>query len=61
MAYWFNVRSGQVEEDDDRAAGRDVLGPYDTREEAARALETAAERTKEWDDEDRRWDGDEDA
>jgi len=28
----------------------DRLGPYDTEAEASRALEIAAERTKDWDD-----------
>lgn len=31
------------------------LGPYATREEAERALETARQRTEAWDEEDRRW------
>lgn len=38
-----------------RAADR--LGPYDTREEAARALEIVAERNKEW-EEDPVWNDD---
>lgn len=32
------------------------MGPYDTREEAQRALQTAREKTEAWDEEDRKWD-----
>lgn len=56
MAYWYNVVSGQVESDEDRSQGDDVMGPYDTAEEAARALEIAAEKTAAWDAEDAEWD-----
>ena len=55
MAFWFNVATGQVENDDTRGMDSDVMGPYDTEEEASRALQTAAEKTKAWDEADRRW------
>lgn len=55
MRYWYNVRSGQVEDDDNRSLGEDVMGPYDTREDAARALETARRKTEKWDAEEREW------
>lgn len=50
--FYFNpstreITQGKVSGWDDR------MGPYDTREEAQRALETAAQRTKEADDQDR--------
>lgn len=46
--YYFCLTHHRVEgEDGCRAADR--LGPYDTEDEAAHALETAAERTKTWD------------
>ena len=32
------------------------MGPYATREEAARALSTAAERNRSWDEENAEWD-----
>ncbi|MFK5634951.1 MULTISPECIES: methionine aminopeptidase [unclassified Ornithinimicrobium] len=56
MEYWFNTRTGQVEAHDDpgRARSGDLMGPYPTHEEAARALEIAAARTEQWDEEDRR-------
>lgn len=55
MAYWFNVDSGKVETDETRSRGEDVMGPYETEEEAARALEIAREKTERWDEEDRAW------
>lgn len=61
MAYWFNIRTRQVEAHDDpeRARAAELMGPYDTQDAAAAALETARERTQEWDEEDRRWADDE--
>ena len=52
--FWFNTRTGAIEE------GRvsdwsDVLGPYPTREAAAKALDTARARSAAWDREDREW------
>ncbi|MEI2777792.1 MAG: methionine aminopeptidase [Tetrasphaera sp.] len=60
MAFWYNVSSGQVESDDNKSPGADLMGPYDTMEEAGAALETAAEKTRQWDEEDRRWNEGED-
>ena len=48
MAYWFCLTHHEVEPQDG-CAYKDRLGPYETEAEAARALEKAAERTKEWD------------
>jgi hypothetical protein len=52
--FWFNTRTGAVEE------GRvsdwsEVLGPYPTREAAAKALDSARTRSQAWDREDREW------
>lgn len=59
MAYWYNVDSGQVEQDGATQPKGNLMGPYDTQEQAQQALESAARRTKEWDDDDRAWnDGD---
>lgn len=55
MQYWYNVESGQVEDDSDKSQGADLLGPYDSREAAANALETAREKTEAWDEQDREW------
>ncbi|WP_298752777.1 methionine aminopeptidase [uncultured Serinicoccus sp.] len=55
MQYWYNTKSGQVESevDDERARSADLLGPYASEGEAARALEIAREKTERWDEEER--------
>ena len=55
MSFWYNVDSGQVETDDTRSRGEQVLGPYATEAEARAALDTAHKRTEQWDSEDRDW------
>jgi hypothetical protein len=55
VSYWYNTATGQVETDDDRGQAQDVMGPYETREEASRALQSARQRTEKWDQEDREW------
>ena len=55
MAYWYNVSSGQVETDDNKSQGEDLMGPYPSQAEAANALASARERTEQWDAEDRAW------
>ena len=47
MAFWFNVNTGQVESDDNKSQGADLMGPYDTQAEAANALQSARERTEQ--------------
>lgn len=54
MSWYFNVSTGKVETDVDHSRVDNLLGPYATEAEAARALETARERTQAWDEEDRR-------
>jgi hypothetical protein len=56
--YYFNIRTKMVEHGR-QSAWEHLMGPYDTREEAEIALEIAAARTADWDD-DAEWD-DEDA
>lgn len=56
MQYWYNVATGRVESDDERAPGADVMGPYGSADEAAQALETARRKTDQWDAEDKAWD-----
>jgi hypothetical protein len=56
MAYWYNLTTGQVESDDNKSAGDDLMGPYDSQADAANALATARQRTEEWDEEDKAWD-----
>jgi hypothetical protein len=47
--WWYSLKSHAVEDDDGPTPGKDRLGPFSTREEAARALETAQRRNEEWD------------
>jgi hypothetical protein len=54
--FWFNVTTGEVEEGQ-QSSWEHVMGPYATREEAARALEIAKQRNQDWDDDDREWRG----
>ena len=53
--FWYNTRTGQVETDVEKGQGKDLMGPYATREEASQALASAQRRTEAWDEEDRRW------
>lgn len=56
MAFWYDVEKKQVVESDRSMFHGSLMGPYDTREEAQNALRTAAERTRQWDAEDAKWD-----
>ena len=42
--WWYSLRTHTVEDDDGPTPGKDRLGPFPTREAAARALETVQER-----------------
>ena len=50
--WWYCLKHNRVEGSDTDCAGKDLLGPYPTREEAARALERVQERNREWDAQD---------
>ncbi|MEU3193107.1 hypothetical protein ABZ686_21265 [Streptomyces sp. NPDC006992] len=54
--WFFNVETGTVEEGP-QSPGKSRMGPYASREEAAHALETARERTSEWENDPRWHDG----
>ena len=56
MAYWWCLTHSRVEPDKG-CAHAERLGPYETERDAAEALEHAHERSEEWDDEDREWQG----
>ena len=58
--YWFNTKTGQVEEGH-QSSWSYLMGPYDTPEEAANALDSARRRSDAWDDDDDRWRGGKDA
>lgn len=46
---WFYCLKDHAVETRDGCAERHRLGPYDTREEAEHALETAEQRNEDWD------------
>jgi hypothetical protein len=48
QSWWFCLKHNTVEPEDGCPA-KDRLGPYPSREEAARALETVHRRNEEWD------------
>lgn len=53
--YWFNTRTGEVEEGP-QSLSVDRIGPFTTHEEAAKAHEIVAERARKWAEEDARED-----
>ena len=55
--FWYCTKHGRVEHGEDLCPSIDRLGPYDTREAAEGALEKAAERNEEWDN-DPNWNDD---
>lgn len=52
--YWFNVRTGQVEEEGESKAA-DLLGPFPDRETAAQALDIVRAREERKKHEDEEW------
>ncbi len=56
VEYWYCITHSRVE-GRDGCPNKDRMGPYDTEAEAARALETAAEKTEAW-DHDPKWNDD---
>ncbi|MFV0253968.1 MAG: hypothetical protein ACK5H2_11640 [Beutenbergiaceae bacterium] len=56
-AFYFNTATGEVEQGM-VSDWTDRMGPYASYDEAARALQTAAERNRAWDEADREWDDD---
>ena len=58
--YWYNLKTGEVEKGYESPAV-DRAGPFDTREEAARAPEIMRERSRAWAEDEARddaWGGD---
>lgn len=51
--YYWSLNDGRVVTEEDGVKAADRLGPYDSAEEAGRALETVAARNETWDAEDR--------
>jgi hypothetical protein len=54
--YYYNIRTRMVEKGR-LSAWEHLMGPYDTLDEAEKALEIAAARTIDWDEEDDAWAG----
>ncbi|MEE1617344.1 SPOR domain-containing protein [Brachybacterium sp. J153] len=54
--FFYNLATGAVEEGR-QSSGQDLMGPYSTRAEAERALQTAAARNDAWDEDDAAWEG----
>ncbi len=55
MAYWFNVNTGAVEDDDNKSPQDRLMGPFETHAAAEQALSSARENTERWDAEDNAW------
>ncbi|HEY1621186.1 MAG TPA: hypothetical protein VGG25_26415 [Streptosporangiaceae bacterium] len=51
--HWYFCLKHNTVEGDDGCPGKDRLGPYDSREAAANALQKVKERNREWDAQDK--------
>jgi hypothetical protein len=58
VEYFFNTRTQMVEKGR-QSSWEHLMGPYDSPEEAANAMEIARKRSQAWDDDDRSWKGEE--
>ena len=47
--FWYCVKHKRVEDESNICPPIDRLGPYDSREAAEHALETAEQRNEDWD------------
>ena len=56
MAFWFNINTGLVEDDDSKSPQDRLMGPFATHGEAEQALSHAKANTERWDAEDKAWD-----
>jgi len=55
MAFWFNVSTGQVEDEENKSPQDRLMGPFDSHAAAEQALSHAKENTERWDAEDKEW------
>jgi hypothetical protein len=60
MPYWYNVKTGKVETEENRSASTDLLGPFDTLAEATNALELSERHRRAADASDAAWDRNDD-
>ncbi|MBV9950567.1 MAG: SPOR domain-containing protein [Acidimicrobiia bacterium] len=56
--YW-DLRKNRAVRASERGPGEDVMGPYDTKEDAENWREKVEARNEQWDQADREWEGDE--
>lgn len=54
MEFWYNLKTREVEIGPQSDYSQ-LMGPYTSREDAQKALQTAAEKTKQWDDNEREY------
>jgi len=54
--YFFNTETRQVEQGR-QSTWEHLLGPFDTADEAQRAVDIAADKSDAWDEADRAWRG----
>jgi len=57
--YYWCTRHHRVETQADICPAMYVLGPYGSKADAENALQSVQERNEAWDEEDRRWAGEE--
>jgi hypothetical protein len=57
--YYWCLSHHRVETEENMCHAVDRLGPYNSAEEAERALDQVRERNEVWDAEDARWEGEE--
>ncbi len=50
--YWYNIRTGEVEQGGFQSPSIDRVGPFETRDEASRALEILRANSAKWAEED---------
>lgn len=57
MSQWWYCLVHQRVEGEEGCPNSERLGPFDTKEEAANALEIARERNEQWDRDEDEWNG----
>jgi hypothetical protein len=55
--WWFDLKQGRAVTDEERGPGKDVLGPYPTREAAEHWHDSHERREEAWEEDDERWEG----
>ncbi|GAA3688902.1 MULTISPECIES: methionine aminopeptidase [unclassified Yimella] len=55
MAYWYNVNTGQIEQDGSTESKDHLMGPYASEDEARSAIELSRKKNELADEADRAW------